>query len=118
MPNSTATVATTNWTGLGFRPFLVEDIPIDGLVLRLCSEGELVLRCLYGVLQASLGGFADRSELLAVCDLLLARRGRTFAVLDGVLGVAAVSKTHGGIFSDFAAHILYRILITYFCHNK
>ena len=65
---------------LGFMELLVEDIGVDGFVLRLLCEGDLVGEGLVGVHEAGAGGFGYIPKRLATLNLVL-RDGR------GALGV-------------------------------
>ena len=102
---------------LGFRPLLVEDVAVQGLVLRLSSESQLVLSSLHGVLHTRLRCLDHVGELLTMLLLVFGNRSGTRAVLDGVLGIAAVRKAHGRVLANLAADVLDRILISNFSHS-
>ena len=103
---------------LGLRPLLVEDVAVQGLVLRLSSKSQLVLSSLHGVLHTRLRCLDHGGELLTVRLLVFGDGSGTRAVLHGVLGFAAVRKAHGRVLANLAADVLDRILISNFSHDS
>ena len=103
---------------LGFRPLLVEDVAVQGLVLRLSSESQLVLSSLHGVLHTRLRCLDHGGELLTVLRLASGNRSGTFAVLDGELGLPTVREAYCAGFANLAADVLNRVLVSNFSHDS
>ena len=103
---------------------LVEDIGVDGFVLRLLCEGDLVGDGLVGVHEAGAGFVASLFELLAAKQLVL-RDGRgALGVHEGevgsladVVGFLTACEAVFVAFGEFAVHSVNGCYIFYFCHG-
>ena len=103
---------------------LVEDIGVDGLVLRLLCEGDLVREGPVGVIEALSGFVASLLELLAANGFLL-RDGRgalgvhegEVGALAGVVGFLTAREAVVVAFGEFAVHSVNGCYIFYFCHG-
>ena len=103
---------------------LVEDIGVDGFVLRLLCEGDLVGEGLVGVHEAGAGGFGYIAKRLATLNLVL-RDGRgALGVHEGEVGSLAVvvgfltaCEAVFVAFGEFAVHSVNGCYIFYFCHG-
>ena len=103
---------------------LVEDIGVDGFVLGLLREGDLVREGLVGVIEALSGFVASLFELLAAKQLVL-RDGRgALGVHEGevgaltfVIGFLTTGEAIAVAFGEFAVHSVNGCYIFYFCHG-
>ena len=103
---------------------LVEDIGVDGFVLRLLCEGDLVGEGLVGVHEAGAGGFGYIAKRLATLNLVL-RDGRgALGVHEGevgaltfVVGFLTACEAVFVAFGEFAVHSVNGCYIFYFCHG-
>ena len=102
---------------LHLRELLVQHILVQRFVLGLCSEGLLVLQHLLGVLQTDARSLYCRLEDIAPLLLGVGDGGGALSVANGVLGVPSMREADGGVFADFAADILDRILVSNFTHS-
>ena len=96
---------------------VVEDVLVQGLVLRLLSESDFVGGILLRIQHTLAGGFHSGGELVAMCLLCTAYGRAALAVADGVLGITAVGKAHGRVLANLAADVLDRVLISNFSHS-
>ena len=109
---------------LGFMELLVEDIGVDGFVLRLLCEGDLVGEGLVGVHEAGAGGFGYIAKRLATLNLVL-RDGRgALGVHEGevgaltvVIGFLTTGEAIAVAFGEFAVDSLHGGHVFYFSHN-
>ena len=103
---------------------LVEDIGVDGLVLRLLCEGDLVREGLVGVIEALSCSDGSLLEGVAAIQLLL-RDGRgalgvhegEIGSLAGVVGFLTACEAVFVAFGEFAVHSFNGCYIFYFCHG-
>ena len=104
---------------------LVEDIGVDGFVLRLLREGDLVREGPVGVIEALSGSDGRLLEGVAAIQLLL-RDGRgALGVHEGEVGSLAVVvgflTACEAVFvalGEFAVHSVNGCYIFYFCHGS
>ena len=103
---------------------LVEDIGVDGFVLGLLCEGDLVREGLVGVIEALSGSDGSLFELRAAIQLLL-RDGRgalgvhegEVGSLTGVVGFLTACEAVFVALGEFAVHSVNGCYIFYFCHG-
>ena len=103
---------------------LVEDIGVDGFVLGLLREGDLVREGLVGVIEALSGFVASLFELLAAKQLVL-RDGRgalgvhegEVGSLAGVVGLLTACEAVFVALGEFAVYSVNGCYIFYFCHG-
>ena len=103
---------------------LVEDIGVDGFVLRLLREGDLVREGLVGVIEALSGSDGSLLEGVAARNLVL-RDGRGALGVDegeigslaGVVGFLTAREAVFVAFGEFAVYSVNGCYIFYFCHG-
>ena len=101
-----------------FAELVVEDVLVQGLVLRLLRESQLVLSELLAVLQARAGLRYRRLEFSALRQLSRGGGGGADTLKHGVLLVSTMCEDDARTLVDFTAHISDGVHISNFAHSS